>query len=48
MRVWLSKPRNAGEWRDIPLFVKPDGLRDELKRLGKKAIGDSGCVGHPF
>ena len=45
--VWINSGGNAGENGDRPLFRKPDGLREWLRSIKKKAIADAGCTGDP-
>ena len=42
--IWLSGPHKAGTYNDAKMF-KECGLKDKLKRAGKKAIGDDGYKG---
>ena len=44
--VWLNGSFKAGA-NDKTNFIRKDGLRDKLKALGKKGIGDAGYVGYP-
>ena len=44
--IWMNGPFDAGE-NDIAIFRKPNGLKDRLELLGKKAIGDLGYRGEP-
>ena len=44
--IWINGPYDAGE-NDIAIFRKPNGLKDRLQILGKKAIGDLGYRGEP-
>ena len=44
--IWMNGPYDAGE-NDIAIFRKPNGLKDRLQLLGKKAIGDLGYRGEP-
>jgi len=43
--VWINSGGNAGENGDRPLFRKPDGLREWLRSIKKKAIADAGYTG---
>jgi hypothetical protein len=44
--IWMNGAFDAGE-NDITIFRKPNGLKDRLELLGKKAIGDLGYRGEP-
>jgi len=42
--MWMNGPFPAGQ-NDVLIFMKK-GLRDKLKLIGKKAIGNGGYCGH--
>lgn len=44
--IWLSGPHKAGTYNDAKIF-KEKGLRDKLRKHGKKAIADEGYRGYP-
>lgn len=44
--IWMNGPYPAGT-NDITIFRKPQGLKELLQKLGKKAIGDRGYRGEP-
>jgi DDE superfamily endonuclease len=44
--IWMNGPFDAGT-NDIQIFRKPNGLKQRLESLGKKAIGDLGYRGEP-
>jgi hypothetical protein len=43
--VWMNGPFKAGK-SDVSIF-RDYGLKDKLRSIEKKAIGDQGYVGHP-
>jgi DDE superfamily endonuclease len=43
--IWMNGPFPAGQ-NDKTIFAKPEGLKDKLKTLGLKAIGDKFYNGH--
>ena len=45
--LWINSGGNAGENGDRTLFRKPDGLREWLQSIKKKAIADAGYTGDP-
>ena len=44
--IWLSGPHKAGTYNDAKIF-KEKGLRNKLRKCGKKAIADEGYRGFP-
>jgi hypothetical protein len=44
--IWFTGPHKAGEYNDAKMCTD-FGLKDKLKKLGKKAIGDDGYRGFP-
>jgi len=44
--IWMNGPFKAGQ-NDNGIFSKAGGLKEVLKSIGKKALGDKGHTGHP-
>jgi hypothetical protein len=43
--IWKNGPDDAGLTNDLGTFRKPNGLKEQLERVGKLAIGDRGYRG---
>jgi hypothetical protein len=40
--IWKNGPDDVGLTNDLGTFRKPNGLKEQLERVGKLAIGDQG------
>ena len=45
--IRMNGPFEAGTFNDIKIFREKDGLLDQMKQRGMKAIGDGGYRGEP-
>ena len=46
--IWKQGPDGAGVTNDLGTFRKPNGLKEQLQKVGKLAIGDRGYRGEMF